>query len=133
MAIETLYRKPNTSKPAPGYRICPYLRRGLAITRPNQVWAMDITYIPMARGFVYLAAVLDYEKSLVDEAPPEDRASKLDLPRRSLRERILQVPGIRRQGIWTGTNSVLQPTRHRTFRNCASSFELNGWSSLLFE
>jgi putative transposase len=60
MAIETLYRKPNTSKPAPGHRIYPYLLRGLAITRPNQVWATDITYIPMARGFVYLAAVLDW-------------------------------------------------------------------------
>ncbi|MGC1535710.1 MAG: IS3 family transposase [Candidatus Sulfotelmatobacter sp.] len=60
MAIETLYRKPNTSRPAPGHRIYPYLLRGLAITRPNQVWAMDITYIPMARGFVYLAAVLDW-------------------------------------------------------------------------
>src|SRR5579872_2302864 len=60
MAIETLYRKPNTSKPAPGHRIYPYLLRGLAITRPNQVWAMDITYIPMARGFVYLAAVIDW-------------------------------------------------------------------------
>jgi putative transposase len=60
MAIETLYRKPNTSKPAPGHKIYPYLLRGLSITRPNQVWAMDITYIPMARGFVYLAAVIDW-------------------------------------------------------------------------
>jgi putative transposase len=60
MAIETLYRKPNTSKPAPGHRIYPYLLRSLAITRPNQAWAMDITYIPMARGFVYLAAVIDW-------------------------------------------------------------------------
>jgi putative transposase len=60
MAIETLYRKPNTSKPASGHRIYPYLLRGLAITRPNQVWAMDLTYIPMARGFVYLAAVIDW-------------------------------------------------------------------------
>ena len=60
MAIETLYRKPNTSKPAPGHRIYPYLLRGLSITRPNQVWATDITYIPMARGFVYLAAVVDW-------------------------------------------------------------------------
>ena len=60
MGIETLYRKPNTSKPAPGHRIYPYLLRGLAITRPNQVWSMDITYIPMARGFVYLAAVVDW-------------------------------------------------------------------------
>jgi putative transposase len=60
MGIEALYRKPNTSKPAPGHRIYPYLLRGLAITRPHQVWAMDITYIPMARGFVYLAAVVDW-------------------------------------------------------------------------
>ena len=60
MCIEAIYRRPNTSKPAPGHRIYPYLLRGLAITRPNQVWAMDITYIPMARGFVYLAAVVDW-------------------------------------------------------------------------
>jgi len=60
MGLEAIYRKPNTSKPAPGQRIYPYLLRGLAITRPNQVWAMDITYIPMARGFVYLAAVVDW-------------------------------------------------------------------------
>jgi len=60
MRIETLYRKPNTSKPAPGQKIYPYLLRGLPVTRPNQVWAMDITYIPMARGFVYLAAVIDW-------------------------------------------------------------------------
>ncbi len=60
MGIEALYRKPNTSKPAPGHRIYPYLLRKLPITRPNQVWAMDITYIPMARGFIYLAAVLDW-------------------------------------------------------------------------
>jgi putative transposase len=60
MGIEALYRRPNTSKPCPGHKIYPYLLRGLAIERPNQVWAMDITYIPMARGFVYLAAVVDW-------------------------------------------------------------------------
>ena len=60
MAIEALYRRPNTSKPAPGHKIYPYLLRKLAVTRPNQVWAMDITYVPMARGFVYLAAVVDW-------------------------------------------------------------------------
>ena len=60
MGIEAIYRKPNTSKPAPGHRIYPYLLRKLAVTRPNQVWAMDITYIPMARGFVYLCAVVDW-------------------------------------------------------------------------
>ena len=60
MGIEAIYRPPNTSKPAPGHRIYPYLLRGLSIERPNQVWAIDITYIPMARGFVYLAAVMDW-------------------------------------------------------------------------
>ena len=60
MGIEAIYRRPNTSKPAPGHRIYPYLLRNLAVTRPNQAWAMDISYIPMARGFVYLAAVVDW-------------------------------------------------------------------------
>jgi len=60
MGIEAIYRRPNTSKAAPGHRIYPYLLRGLAIDRPNQAWAMDITYIPMARGFIYLAAVVDW-------------------------------------------------------------------------
>ena len=60
MGIEALYRRPRTTKPEPGHKIYPYLLRGMAITRPDQVWAMDITYIPMARGFVYLAVVLDW-------------------------------------------------------------------------
>jgi putative transposase len=58
MGIAAIYRRPNTSKPAPGHRIYPYLLRSLVVDRPNQVWAMDITYIPMARGFVYLSAVV---------------------------------------------------------------------------
>ena len=60
MGIEAIYRRPNTSKAAPGNKIYPYLLRGLTVDRPNQVWAIDITYIPMARGFVYLAAVVDW-------------------------------------------------------------------------
>ena len=60
MGIEAIYRRPNTSKPAPGHKIYPYLLRKLAVIRPNQAWAMDITYIPMAKGFVYLAAVVDW-------------------------------------------------------------------------
>src|SRR5947208_15222553 len=52
MGIEALYRRPRTTKPEPGHKIYPYLLRGLSIERPNQVWAMDITYIPMAHGFV---------------------------------------------------------------------------------
>jgi putative transposase len=60
MGIEALYRRPRTTKPEPGHKIFPYLLRGVAVTKPNEVWAMDITYIPMAKGFVYLAAVIDW-------------------------------------------------------------------------
>ena len=60
MGIEAIYRKPNTSKKHPSHPVYPYLLRGLSIERANHVWALDITYIPMARGFVYLVAVLDW-------------------------------------------------------------------------
>ena len=60
MGIEALYRRPNTSRKHPENPVYPYLLKHLAVTRPNQVWAMDITYIPMAKGFVYLAAVVDW-------------------------------------------------------------------------
>ena len=60
MGIKAIYRRPRTSKPAPGHKIYPYLLGGLKITRPNQVWAADITYIPMARGFLYLVAIIDW-------------------------------------------------------------------------
>ena len=60
MGIEALYRKANTSRRNQAHRIYPYLLRHLTIDRPNQVWAMDTTYIPMQRGFVYLSAVLDW-------------------------------------------------------------------------
>ena len=60
MGIEALVPRPGTSKPAPGHKIYPYLLRGLAIAEPNHVWAADITYIPMARGFLYLVAIIDW-------------------------------------------------------------------------
>jgi len=65
MGIAAIYRRPNTSKPAAGHKIYPYLLRGLKVERANHVWAMDITYIPMARGFVYLAAVIDWSSRRV--------------------------------------------------------------------
>jgi putative transposase len=58
--IEALYRRPKTTKPAPGHKVYPYPPRTMEIARPSQVWAMDITDAPRARGFVYLAAVLDW-------------------------------------------------------------------------
>ncbi len=60
MGLKAIYRRPRTSKPAPGHKIYPYLLSGMKITRPNQVWAADITYIPMARGFLYLVAIIDW-------------------------------------------------------------------------
>lgn len=65
MGIEALYRRPNTSRAHPANPIYPYLLRGLNIERSNQVWALDITYIPMARGFVYLVAVMDWHSRKV--------------------------------------------------------------------
>ncbi len=60
MGIEALYRKPNTSKKHPGHTVYPYLLRGMKIERANHVWATDITYIPMACGWVYLCAIVDW-------------------------------------------------------------------------
>jgi len=60
MGIEALVPRPGTSKAAPGHKIYPYLLRGVSITEPNHVWASDITYIPMAVGFLYLVAIIDW-------------------------------------------------------------------------
>ena len=60
MGLAAIYRRPRTSNPAPGHKVYPYLLGGMDITRPNQVWAADITYIPMARGLLYLAAIMDW-------------------------------------------------------------------------
>ncbi len=65
MGLKAIYRSPRTSKPAPGNKIYPYLLTDLKITRPNQVWAADITYIPMARGFLYLVVILDWHSRYV--------------------------------------------------------------------
>jgi putative transposase len=65
MGIAALGPKPRTSKPAQGHRIYPYLLRGMTIDQPNQVWAADITYIPMGRGFLYLVAVIDWASRAV--------------------------------------------------------------------
>jgi putative transposase len=60
MGLEAIYPKPRTSVPGQGHRVYPYLLRGVEVTRPDQVWSTDITYIPMARGFMYLAAIMDW-------------------------------------------------------------------------
>jgi transposase InsO family protein len=65
MGIEALVPRPGTSKAAPGHKIYPYLLRGVTITEPNHVWAADITYIPMAHGFLYLVAIIDWASRAV--------------------------------------------------------------------
>lgn len=60
MGLMPIYQRPRTSDPHPQYRVYPYLLRKLAITRPNQVWCADVTYIPIRRGFLYLVAVMDW-------------------------------------------------------------------------
>jgi putative transposase len=60
MGLEATYPKPRASVPGPGHRVYPYLLRGVEVTRPDQVWSADITYLPMARGFMYLAATIDW-------------------------------------------------------------------------
>jgi putative transposase len=59
MGLKAIYRRPRTSQPGPGHKIYPYLLSDIQVTHPNQVWAADITYIPMARGFLYLVAIID--------------------------------------------------------------------------
>ncbi len=60
MGLMPIYQKPNTRRPAKGHKIWPYLLKGLRVDRPNQVWAADITYLPMRRGFLYLVAIMDW-------------------------------------------------------------------------
>jgi putative transposase len=60
MGLEAIYPGPKTSKPQPGHKIYPYLLRNLEITRPNQVWATDITFVPFQRGYMYLVAIIDW-------------------------------------------------------------------------
>jgi putative transposase len=60
MGLRAIYRRPRTSKPGLGHKVYPYLLRGMKVTRPNQVWAADITYIPMACGFLYLVVIMDW-------------------------------------------------------------------------
>ena len=60
MGLQAIYRRPRTSQPASGHKVYPYLLGGMEFTKPNQVWAADITYLPMARGFLYLVAIMDW-------------------------------------------------------------------------
>jgi len=65
MGLEVIYQAPRTSTPHPAHRVYPYLLKGLAIDRPNQVWCADITYIPVQRGFLYLVAIMDWSSRKV--------------------------------------------------------------------
>ena len=65
MGLSVIYQKPNTSRPHPDHKVYPYLLRNVEVTRPNQVWSTDITYIPMRRGFLYLVAIMDWSTRAV--------------------------------------------------------------------
>ena len=65
MGLQAIYRHPRASQPAPEHRVYPYLLRNAKVTRPNKVWAADITYLPMARGFLYLVVVMDWHSLYV--------------------------------------------------------------------
>jgi putative transposase len=99
MGIEALYRKPNTSKPEPGHKIYPYLLRKLAVTRPNQVWAIDITYVRMAKG--------------VRHRSRTDGDQCLTLPRR--RRRLVQSPGACLAAVDNDGGGLLYRGRRRSY------------------
>ena len=65
MELRAIYRSPRTSRPVPEHRVYPYLLEKIRVTRPNQAWAADITYLPMARGFLYLVAIMDWHSRYV--------------------------------------------------------------------
>ena len=110
MGIEALYRRPRTTpSPSPGHKIYPYLLRGAAITRPNQVWAMDITYIPMARGFIYLAVVLDWFQPSRAVVAPIDHDGGGVLRRRRLRTLSLATASLKSSTLIRAASS---PARH---------------------
>jgi putative transposase len=83
MGLEAIYQRPRTSRPAQEHRIYPYLLRGLVIERVNQVWAADITYIPMARGFLYLVVVMDWVSRYVPAWRLSNLLMRVSVPRRS--------------------------------------------------
>ena len=145
MGIEALYRKPNTSRRRPGHTVYPYLLRGLEVSRPNQVWAMDITYIPMARGFVYLAAVMDWHSRKVlawrvSVTMDTDFCVQLAYPPTASFERTVHLrwsarggPGaIGRQAssVTTSikTKSSLPRKRHRGEPRCRHGHQRDRWS-----
>ncbi len=103
MGIETLNRKSNTSKPAPCHKIYPYLLRNLAVTRPNCVWVMDVTCIPlsgsgMARGFIYLVAVLDRATRRIQAWPGSITLDSSDFIK-ALADRKIQI-SMDEKGAW---------------------------------
>ncbi len=94
MGISAVYPRPRTSKPHPEHRVYPYLLRDLTIDRPHQVWAADVTYIPMRRGFMYLVAIMDWHSPRVLSWRLSNTWMPTSAPR--LYERLLIAMGPRR-------------------------------------
>ena len=118
MGLEALYRRPRTTKPEPGHKIYPYLLRGVEITRPNQVWAMDITYIPMARGFVYLA-VVHHASSFIEDFL--DQKLNMGTPHRlgkaKFKSRVHAVQRTDKHGCGNAPNNVNQSATKSALRS----------------
>ena len=131
MGIEALYRKPNSSQKHPGHKIHPYLLTGLEINRPNQVWAMDITYIPMARGFVYLTVVVDwYSRKILCWQLSNTMA--LSASRRLIRLSHGMVPSISSTPT-RGANLAVRPSAANSRRTTSASVWIKGsWRDNVF-
>jgi len=109
MGIAALGPKPRTTKPASGHKIYPYLRRDLTIERPNQVWAADITYIPIGRGFLYLVAVIDWASRAVLSWR---LSNTMDASFSAWRRWRKRWPGMANRRSSTPTRAANSPARH---------------------
>jgi hypothetical protein len=113
--LVAIYQRPNTSKPAPAHKIYPYLLGGIAIERVNQVWCADVTYIPMAKGFLYLVVIMDWvsravlawrlSSTLGALRPWKKRSSGTAAPRSSIPTRAASSPATSSQAPWSATGS----------------------------
>ena len=131
MGLAVIYQKPRTSRPHPENRVYPYLLRGLAVTRPDQVWCTDVTYIPMRRGFLYLVAIMDWYSRWVLSWRLSTRWSRPFVAKHSRKRSTGTIP--RRSSIRTrGVSSPARSSRdYSKGPGCVSRWtgEAAGWTT----
>ena len=131
MGLAVIYQKPRTSQPHPENRVYPYLLRGLAVTRPDQVWCTDVTYIPMRRGFLYLVAIMDWYSRWVCPGGCRTRWSRPFVAKHSRKRSTGTIP--RRSSIQTrGVSSPARSSRdYSKGPGCVSRWtgEAAGWTT----